>query len=140
MRSRKTQAPQRLKALPDLGTKSGQTRLGASSRHAAKARPARSNGSPADAHSRKLSATHAAPAVSTGYPHLLFTNMNANRTPPDGNPCAPSDEEIAECAYYIWESEGHPIGKEEEHWNQAKMQLYLSRALDDALESDKETN
>lgn len=50
----------------------------------------------------------------------------------------PTDEEIAECAYWIWESEGHPIGREAEHWRQAEMQLYLSRALDDALESNTE--
>jgi Protein of unknown function (DUF2934) len=51
----------------------------------------------------------------------------------------PTEDEIAECAYFIWESEGHPIGREAEHWHEAEMQLYLDRAHDDALESDAVT-
>ena len=50
----------------------------------------------------------------------------------------PTEDEIAECAYFIWESEGYPIGREEEHWRQAQTQLYFTRAVDDALESDDE--
>ena len=58
---------------------------------------------------------------------------------PEKPPYDPTDEDIAECAYFIWESEGHPIGKEAEHWREAETQLYLSRALDDALESNEVT-
>ena len=47
-----------------------------------------------------------------------------------------NDKEIAECAYFIWESEGHPAGKENEHWQQAQMQLFLSRMQDEALENE----
>ncbi len=61
-----------------------------------------------------------------------------NRTP-GKPPNSPTEEEIAERAYWIWESEGHPIGREEEHRRQAQMELYMSRALNDALESDSDT-
>ena len=65
--------------------------------------------------------------------------MNTNHETPDKPRNNPTEDEIAECAYYIWESEGHPIGKEEEHWRQAELQLYLSRAHEDALESNSAT-
>lgn len=35
----------------------------------------------------------------------------------------PSDSEIAVCAFYIWEAEGRPEGRQREHWLQAEMQL-----------------
>ena len=66
--------------------------------------------------------------------------MNAIKERRDKPRIAPTQEEIAECAYWIWESEGHPIGREEEHWREAEEQLYLARALNDALESEDETN
>jgi hypothetical protein len=31
-----------------------------------------------------------------------------------------SSEEIAFCAYLIWEKEGRPSGREKEHWLQAE--------------------
>ncbi|HWB59770.1 MAG TPA: DUF2934 domain-containing protein [Chthoniobacteraceae bacterium] len=65
--------------------------------------------------------------------------MNPVKKRRDRSRIAPTEEEIAECAYWIWESEGHPLGREEEHWRQAETQLFLSRALDDALESKDET-
>ena len=65
--------------------------------------------------------------------------MKTKSKPPEKPRIGPTEEEIAECAYFIWESEGHPIGREDEHWRQAEMQLYLSLALDDALESNYET-
>jgi len=68
-------------------------------------------------------------------PHIKLKSRKPKNKRPEKPPNDPTDEEIAECAYFIWESEGHPIGKEEEHWRQAETQLYLSRALDDALES-----
>jgi len=46
----------------------------------------------------------------------------------------PVEEETAERAYFLWESEGHPIGKEEEHWREAQRQVNLSHAHD-ALEN-----
>jgi hypothetical protein len=44
------------------------------------------------------------------------------------------EDEIAECAYFIWESEGHPIGREAEHWHQAELQVCLSHVQDSALD------
>ena len=35
----------------------------------------------------------------------------------------PSPEEIAKCAFCIWEQEGKPEGREIEHWLQAEKQL-----------------
>ena len=42
----------------------------------------------------------------------------------------PVDEEIAERAYFLWESEGHPIGKEEEHMRKAQMEVNMIHAHD----------
>jgi len=39
-------------------------------------------------------------------------------------------EEIAYCAYLIWEKEGRPPGREKEHWLQAETQLLACRAHD----------
>jgi hypothetical protein len=44
-------------------------------------------------------------------------------------------QQIAECAYYIWESEGRPAGREAEHWHQAELQLYLAMAHDAGLDN-----
>lgn len=35
----------------------------------------------------------------------------------------PSEEQIAEVARKIWEDEGQPEGKAEEHWSRAQEQL-----------------
>ena len=35
----------------------------------------------------------------------------------------PKHEEIAECAYLIWEKEGCPDGHDVDHWYQAELQL-----------------
>jgi len=43
---------------------------------------------------------------------------------------APAAEEIAVCAYLIWEKEGRPKGREREHWLQAETQLLATRAHD----------
>jgi hypothetical protein len=40
----------------------------------------------------------------------------------------PTEEEIAQCAYLIWEGEGRPAGREKEHWLQAETQLMACRA------------
>ncbi len=41
---------------------------------------------------------------------------------------APPQDEIAYCAYLIWEKEGRPPGREREHWLQAETQLLATRA------------
>lgn len=43
---------------------------------------------------------------------------------------APTPEEIANCAYLIWEKEGRPPGREREYWLQAETQLLAMRAHD----------
>jgi len=40
----------------------------------------------------------------------------------------PSSEEIAVCAYIIWEREGCPHGRALEHWLQAEAQLRLAHS------------
>jgi hypothetical protein len=46
------------------------------------------------------------------------------------NQSQPTHEEIAFCAYLIWEREGRPQGCEEAHWLQAEMQLQADRKQD----------
>lgn len=41
---------------------------------------------------------------------------------------APSPEDIAICAYLIWEKEGKPSGRLRVHWLQAEAQLMACRA------------
>jgi len=43
---------------------------------------------------------------------------------------APGNDEIAYCAYLIWEKEGRPPGRAREHWLQAETQLTACRAHD----------
>ena len=38
----------------------------------------------------------------------------------------PTAEEIALCAYGIWEKEGRPTGREKVHWQQAEAQLHAA--------------
>jgi hypothetical protein len=38
-------------------------------------------------------------------------------------PSLASHEEIAEAAYRIWEQEGHPKGRDKEHWYRAVAEL-----------------
>ena len=40
---------------------------------------------------------------------------------------APSDNEIAFYAYCLWEADGRPHGKHNEHWFQARAQLTAHR-------------
>lgn len=35
----------------------------------------------------------------------------------------PTPEEIAVRAYHLWEEEGHPVGRDQEHWHRAERQL-----------------
>jgi len=43
---------------------------------------------------------------------------------------APIPDEVAICAYLIWEREGRPLGREKEHWIEAETQLLACRAHD----------
>lgn len=45
----------------------------------------------------------------------------------------PSNEDIAVCAYHIWEREGRPDGKDVVHWVQARAQLIADRKQDAGL-------
>lgn len=45
-------------------------------------------------------------------------------------PHMPTQNEIAVCAYLIWEKENRPLGHEKEHWLQAETQLLACRAHD----------
>lgn len=40
-----------------------------------------------------------------------------------------TSEEIARRAYFIWEQQGRPAGKEAEHWYQAEQQLKSSHSF-----------
>ena len=37
-----------------------------------------------------------------------------------------TEDEIAVCAYFIWEQEGKPVGRALDHWLQAELQLAAS--------------
>ena len=49
----------------------------------------------------------------------------------------PSEQEIAEFAYYLWESEGRVSGRDLDYWLQAKAQLTKTRQLESGLLSDE---
>jgi len=42
----------------------------------------------------------------------------------------PSKEEIAVCAFLLWEHEGRPNGRDKVHWHQAETQLIVCHAHD----------
>lgn len=44
----------------------------------------------------------------------------------------PSPEEIATCAYFIWEQEGRPQGRDKTHWLQAEELLRTNHLSDPA--------
>jgi hypothetical protein len=52
-------------------------------------------------------------------------------------PATPTEAAIAAAAQRIWEDEGRPDGKAEEHWNRAEEQL-RSQSSDGAPEEDEE--
>ena len=49
----------------------------------------------------------------------------------------PTREEIAICAYSIYEAEGRPQGKDREHWWQAEIHLIAQRKAEARLSSAK---
>ncbi|WP_083988742.1 DUF2934 domain-containing protein [Devosia geojensis] len=53
-----------------------------------------------------------------------------------------TDEQIRLRAYQIWETEGRPEGRAEEHWQQASDEVTLSRgdARADAADRDLDSN
>jgi len=54
---------------------------------------------------------------------------------PPANPV--TRDQIAMCAYYIWEAEGRPEGRAVKHWLQAELQLWADRAFDSQTGTDK---
>ena len=53
----------------------------------------------------------------------------------------PSPEEIAKCAFCIWEQEGKPDGHELEYWLQAEKQLAATASHEEtASEEQKSEN
>ncbi len=52
----------------------------------------------------------------------------------------PTNEEISTYAYYLWEADGRPPGRDLDHWLQAKAQLIANRQYEtDLLEAQKQT-
>ncbi len=64
-------------------------------------------------------------AVTKAVPKMSYS---PTLIPKDNDSHLPSNEEIAYCAYLIWEKEGKPAGHEREHWLQAETQLLACRA------------
>jgi hypothetical protein len=38
-------------------------------------------------------------------------------------PTDPRENRIRECAYYLWETEGRPVGRDDEFWHRASLQI-----------------
>jgi hypothetical protein len=55
-----------------------------------------------------------------------MSSANLHQTPP-------TTEEIAVCAYYLWEKEGRPHGRHLIHWLQVEEQLLADYAQDVGL-------
>ena len=47
----------------------------------------------------------------------------------------PTPEEIARCAFLIWEQEGFPEGRALEHWLEAETQLHAAHQHERSLEN-----
>ena len=45
------------------------------------------------------------------------------RAPRKPRTVEPTPEQIAEAAYFIWQERGRPIGRDQEHWQEAEMRL-----------------
>ena len=58
-------------------------------------------------------------------PENEHTDMNQLNTAPTAH--IPTHDEIALCAFLIWEKEGRPPGREQTYWLQAEAQLRLTR-------------
>ena len=55
-------------------------------------------------------------------------NRKANAVRPQTT-SNPRPEQIALLAYHIWEQEGRPAGREQEHWLQAESQMKSAHKL-----------
>jgi hypothetical protein len=60
---------------------------------------------------------------------MKFKKNNPKRSNPSRAQRGPRMEEIANCAYLIWEKEGRPAGRDVEFWLQAEAQLRISRPV-----------
>jgi hypothetical protein len=49
--------------------------------------------------------------------------QGVGQTPAGDSISEPTQEQIAVCAFAIWEREGCPEGRADEHWHQAEVQL-----------------
>jgi hypothetical protein len=45
------------------------------------------------------------------------------------NGSKPGFEEVAACAYFIWEQEGRPDSRDADHWLQAERQLEATHGI-----------
>jgi hypothetical protein len=54
---------------------------------------------------------------------------------PEYNALTP--DEIAFCAYFIWEKEGRPLDRAREHWLQAETQLLACHAYDESTDTPR---
>jgi len=63
------------------------------------------------------------PCVPDGTLAETSSSQTSTSQLPAGDPCQPSEERLAMCAYFIWISEGRPDGRDREHWIQAEEQL-----------------
>jgi Protein of unknown function (DUF2934) len=52
---------------------------------------------------------------------FFYSSMHRSDNPSDA-----TKDQIAVCAYFIWEQEGKPIGRALDHWLQAELQLAAS--------------
>ena len=64
-------------------------------------------------------------------PKGMNTQQQTQSTKPHSN-LKPTHEEIAICAYYIWEKEGCADGHDVEHWLQAELQLAAMHTMESA--------
>jgi hypothetical protein len=55
-----------------------------------------------------------------------MTNGQANGAPANPGERTPSQDEIAQRAYAIWQDAGAPAGRESDHWVQAERELSAS--------------
>jgi hypothetical protein len=72
---------------------------------------------------------------------MLRNRKDKTKQPETSVEAAPDNpvtrEQIAMCAYYIWEAEGRPEGRAVDHWLQAELQLRVDRALDSQQRTEK---
>lgn len=58
-------------------------------------------------------------------PSLNIKSIRQRQEPPTA--AEPSEEEIRERAFEIWETDGRPPGRAAEHWEQARRELVERR-------------